>query len=76
MIIVAFLGNLKKSKGFIRGLIIFFASLLTFGGPTYMMLILNEVELPRLLILAAGLITLVAGLALFTITLKEENTSG
>ena len=74
--IVALLGNLKKSKGFMRGLIIFFAALLTFGGPTYMLLILSEVELPRLLILAAGLISLVAGLALFTITLKEVNTSG
>ncbi len=74
--IVAFLGNLKKSKGFMRGLIIFFAALLTFGGPTYLMLILNEMELPRLLILATGLISLVAGLILFTITLKEENTSG
>ena len=72
---MAFLENLKKSKGFMRGLIIFFAALLTFGGPTYMMLILNEVELPRLLILATGLISLVAGLILFTYILKEEKQS-
>ena len=73
---MAFLENLKKSKGFRRGLMIFFAALLTFGGPTYLMFILNEVELPRLLILAAGLVSLVAGLILFTYTLKEENTLG
>ncbi len=73
---MAFLGNLKKSKGFMRGLIIFFAALLTFGGPTYLMFILNEVELPRLLILAAGIVSLVAGLALFTYILKDEDKSG
>jgi hypothetical protein len=72
---VAFLENLKKSKGFMRGLIIFFAALLTFGGPTYLMLVFNEVGLPRLLILAAGLASLVAGLFLFTYTIKEEKQS-
>jgi hypothetical protein len=72
---VAFLGNLKKSQGFKRGLIIFFAALLTFGGPTYLMFILNEAILPRLLILTAGLVSFVAGLALFIYTLKEENLS-
>lgn len=70
---MAFLENLKKSKGFMRGLIIFFAALLTFGGPTYLMLILNEVGLPRLLILAAGLASLVAGLVLFTYTIKNSS---
>lgn len=72
---MAFLENLKKSQGFMRGLMIFFAALLTFGGPTYLMLILNDVELPRLLILAAGIISLAAGLVLFMIILKEEKTS-
>jgi hypothetical protein len=72
---VAFLENLKKSKGFTRGLLIFFAALLTFGGPTYLMFILNEANLPRLLILAAGLVSLAAGLVLFMYTLKDEQPS-
>ncbi len=73
---MAFLENLKKSKGFTRGLIIFFAALLTFGGPTYFMAILDEVSIPRFLILAAGLISLIAGVFLFTYILKEEQPSG
>ena len=72
---MAFLENLKKSQGFMRGLMIFFAALLTFGGPTFMMLILNEANLPRLLILVAGIISLAAGLVLFTYILKEEKKS-
>jgi hypothetical protein len=70
--IVAFLENLKKSKGFMRGLLIFFAALLIFGGPTYLMAILNGANIPRFLILAAGLISLVLGLFLLTYMLKEE----
>ena len=70
---MAFLENLKNSKGFMRGLIIFFAALLTFGGPTYLMLILNEVNLPRLLTIVGGIVSLAAGLFLFTITLKSED---
>ena len=73
---MAFLEKMKKSQGFMQGLIILFAALLTFGGPTYMMLILNEVGLPRLLILAAGLVSLVAGLVLFTYLLNEKQQSG
>ena len=69
---MAFLENLKKSKGFMRGLLIFFAALLTFGGPTYLMAILNEVSIPRFLILAAGLISLLLGVFLFTLLMKEE----
>ncbi len=69
---MAFLGNLKKSKGFMRGLIIFFAALLIIGGPTYFMYILDQVELPRLVILVAGLASLTVGLALFTYILKDE----
>ena len=58
-----------------RGMIIFFAAILTFGGPTYLMFILNEVELPRLLILGAGLVSLILGLALFTYILKDTEKS-
>ncbi len=72
---MAFLENLKKSTGFMRGLLIFFAAILTFGGPTYMMLILNEVNLPRFLILGAGIASLILGLALFVIILQDENKS-
>jgi hypothetical protein len=71
-ITVAFLENLKNSKGFMRGILIFFAALLTFGGPTYFMLILNEANLPRILILAAGIISLILGLVLFSYILKDE----
>jgi hypothetical protein len=72
---VAFLKNLKKTKGFMRGLLIFFAAILTFGGPTYMMLILNEANLPRFLILGAGIVSLILGLALFVIILPDEKKS-
>ena len=70
---MAFLENLKKSKGFTRGVLVFFAALLTFGGPTYFMLILNEASVPRFLTLAAGLISMLVGLVLFTFTLKSED---
>jgi hypothetical protein len=70
---VAFLDYFKKSKGFTRGVLVLFAALLTFGGPTYFMLILNEASLPRFLILAAGLISMIVGLVLFTFTLKSED---
>jgi hypothetical protein len=69
---VAFLENLKKSKGFMRGLLVFFAALLTFGGPTYLMVFLNEASIPRFVILAAGLISLGLGLFLFTYLPKED----
>ncbi len=72
---MTFLENLKKSTGFMRGLLIFFAAILTFGGPTYMMLILNEVNLPRFLILGAGIASLILGLALFVIILDENKSS-
>jgi len=73
---VGFLENLKNIKGFMRGILIFFAALLTFGGPTYLMLILNEVALPRFLILAAGIFSLLVGLLLFFYILKDERQSG
>jgi uncharacterized membrane protein HdeD (DUF308 family) len=72
---VAFLENLKNSKGIMRGLLVFFAALLTFGGPTYFMFILDEASLPRFLILAAGIISMIAGLVLFTYMLKDEQQS-
>ena len=72
---MTFLENFKKRKGFTRGVLVFFAALLTFGGPTYFMLILNEASLPRFLILAVGLISTIVGLVLFTFTLKEEQKS-
>ncbi len=71
-ITVAFLENLKNSKGFMRGILIFFAALLTFGGPTYLMLILNELGIPRFFNLAAGTFSLVVGLVLFFYILKDE----
>jgi hypothetical protein len=70
---VAYLENLRSSKGFMRGILIFFAALLTFGGPTYLIFILNEVNLPRFLILTIGIISLVIGLVLFTYILKSED---
>lgn len=72
---VAFLDNLKNSKGLMRGILIFFAALLTFGGPTYLMFILNEVSFPRFLILAVGIFSLAVGLVLFTFILKDEQPS-
>lgn len=73
---MGFLENLKNIKGFMRGILIFFAALLTFGGPTYLMLILNEVALPRFLILGAGIFSLLVGLLLFFYILKDEQQSG
>ena len=70
---MGFLGDLKKSQGLMRGLLIFFAALLVMGGPTYLLFILDQLGLPRLVILAAGLVTLTAGLFLFTYILKSED---
>jgi hypothetical protein len=56
-----------------RGILIFSAALLTFGGPTYFMLILNEASLPRFFILAAGIISMIVGLVLFAYILKSED---
>jgi hypothetical protein len=72
---MTFLEKLKNTKGFMRGILVFFAALLTLGGPTYFMFILNEASLPRVLILAAGIISLVIGLLLFSFILQDEQQS-
>jgi cytochrome c oxidase subunit IV len=72
-IIVAFLRALKEGqKRFVKVLLIIFALLLIFGGPTYLLYILNKLEVPRLLIILIGLATLTVGIILFVYLYKGE----
>ena len=48
------------------------AAFLIFGGPTYLLYILDKLEIPRLFILLVGLATLTAGIILFAYLSKEE----
>ena len=64
--ITMFLQQLKKGqKSFTKALLRLFAVLLIFGGPTYLLYILDKLEIPRLAILVVGLAALIAGIILY-----------
>ena len=70
---MAFLRSLKKEqKSFANALLRLFAVFLIFGGPTYLLYILDKLEVPRLLVLFAGLAAFIAGIVLFAYLSKEE----
>jgi len=70
---MAFLQSLKKGqKSFTKALLMLFAVFLIFGGPTYLIYILNQLEIPRLLILLIGLAAFTVGIILFAYLSKEE----
>ena len=70
---MAFLRSLKKGQeSFAKALLRLFAVFLVFGGPTYLLYILDRLEIPRLLVLLVGLAAFAAGIILFVYSSKEE----
>jgi len=62
----------KGQKRFAKALLTVIAAFLIFGGPTYLLYILDKMEIPRLFILLIGLAALTAGIILFAHLSKEE----
>ncbi len=67
--------GLKISKRTTKAILTFLAALLTFGGPTYMMYILEKLDVPHLLYLLLGLASFTAGVILFTHLIGEKAES-
>jgi len=61
---------------FMRAMLMLFAALLTFGGPTYLLYILQELAFPRLISILLGLASFTIGIILFTYLLKGEEKVG
>lgn len=57
---------------FVRAMLTFLAALLTFGGPTYMLYILEKLAFPRLIWILLGLASFTVGIILFAHLLKGE----
>jgi len=70
---MAFLQSLKKvQKSFVKALLLLFAVFLIFGGPTYLLYILDRLGIPRLLNFLIGLAAFTVGIILFAYSSKEE----
>jgi len=70
---MAFLQSSKKGqKNFAKALLRLFAVFLIFGGPTYLLYILDKLEIPRLPVLLVGLAAFTVGIILFVNLSKEE----
>jgi len=70
---MAFLQSLKKGqKSFVKVLLMLFSVFLIFGGPTYLLYILDRLEIPRLLNILIGLAAFTVGIILFAYLSKEE----
>jgi pilus assembly protein TadC len=67
--------GLKISKRTTKAILTLLAALLTFGGPTYMMYILEKLDVPHPLYLLLGLASFTAGVILFTHLIGEEAES-
>jgi hypothetical protein len=63
-------------KEAVKGLLMLFAALLTFGGPTYLLYIFDKLNIPHLLSILIGLASFTAGLVLFVYLLKGERKVG
>jgi len=63
-------------KEVVKALLMLFAALLTFGGPTYFLYVLEKLDVPRILSLLIGLASLTVGLSLFVYLLKGERKVG
>ena len=63
-------------KEMVRALLMLLAALLTFGGPTYLLYILEKLDVPRFLSLPIGLASFTVGLILFVYLLKGERKVG
>jgi len=71
--IMPFFRPLKKGqKRFVKGFLMLFAAFLIFGGPTYLLYILDKMGLPRLSLLLIGPAAFIAGVILFARLSKEE----
>lgn len=69
---MTFLQQLKKGqKSLTKPVLKLFAVLLIFGGPSYLLYILDKLGIPRLIILVVGLAALIAGIILYA-HLSEE----
>jgi len=61
-----------EGKGVFRAILILIAAILTFGGPTYILMILNRLDVPQPLLVLLGLASLTLGIALLAKFVKEE----
>lgn len=68
-----FISLKKGEKGFVRAMLIVFAAFLIFGGPTYLLYVLDRLEVPRVLVATIGLSAFTAGVILFNYLSKEED---
>jgi len=59
---------------FVRAALTIFAVLLIFGGPTYLMYILQRLGIPSILFTIVGLASFTAGIILFLHLVKEEKS--
>jgi len=66
----------EEQKGVVHAVLMLFAALLTFGGPTYLLYILQKLVIPILLLLLLGLASFTAGVILFAYLLKGERKVG
>jgi len=64
--------SVKTPRGMVRAFLTFLAALLTFGGPTYMMYVLESLGVPQLLYLLLGLAFFTAGVILFVHLFRKE----
>lgn len=60
----------------VRALLMLLAAFLTFGGPTYLLYILEKLDVPNLLSLLIGLTSLTVGVVIFVYLLKGERRVG
>ncbi len=67
------LQSLKKGQNsFTKALLRLFAVFLIFGGPTYLLYVLDQLDVPTLAILLVGLAAFTVGIILFVYLSKEE----
>jgi len=62
----------RERKGVFRAILILIAAILTFGGPTYFLMILNRLDVPQQLLVLLGLASLTVGIVLLAKFVKEE----
>ena len=65
-----------SKKRFMRAVLTLLAALLTFGGPTYLLYILEELAFPRLVSILLGLASFTMGIILFVYLFKGEEKVG
>ena len=61
-----------ERKGALRAILILIAAILTFGGPTYFLMILKRLDVPQPLLVLLGLASLTLGTVLLAKFIKEE----